>query len=285
MKITVCQLHDARDAFAKDWDELLDHVKVEQSELVLLPEMPFFQWFPVSRAFDAGVWRAAVSAHSVGEQRLAELAPARVLGTRPIDFGNLRYSAGFIWDAEEGIATVHAKAYLANGEGAWESVWYDKAVPEFVPAQVDGASFGMLIGSELWLMEQARVYGEDDVHVIAVPRVSLPRHMPGTTTDEAWMAAACTAAVTSGAYCISSCRAGDGAGSGGPGWIIAPDGIPLAVTSYDRPFASVEVDLEAADAAKQTYPRNLIFDFCVHRRVPPAQPAGQAGRGDTSAAS
>ena len=58
MKITVCQLHDARDAFAKDWDELLDHVKVEQSELVLLPEMPFFQWFPVSRAFDAGVWRA-----------------------------------------------------------------------------------------------------------------------------------------------------------------------------------------------------------------------------------
>ena len=79
MKITVCQLHDARDAFAKDWEELLDHVKVQESELVLLPEMPFFQWFPVSRRFDAGVWRAAVSAHGAGEQRLAELAPARVL--------------------------------------------------------------------------------------------------------------------------------------------------------------------------------------------------------------
>src|SRR2546421_6683906 len=269
MKITVCQLHDARDAFGKDWEELLDHVKVQESELVLLPEMPFFQWFPVSRRFDAGVWRAAVSAHGVGEQRLAEVAPARVLGTRPIDFGNVRCSAGFIWNAEEGIATVHAKACLANVEGAWESLWYDKAVPEFVPAQVDGASVGMLIGSELWLMEQARVYGEDDVHVIAVPRVSLSRHTPGTTTDEEWVAAGCTAAVTAGAYCISSCRAGSGAGSGGPGWIISPDGVPLAITSYDRPFASAGVDLETADQGKQTYPPPVIFAFSGQQRKPP----------------
>jgi len=118
-----------------------------------------------------------------------------------------------------------------------------------------------------------------------VPRVSLSRHAPGTTTDEEWVAAGCTAAVTAGAYCISSCRAGSGAGSGGPGWIISPDGVPLATTSYDRPFASADVDLEAADQAKQTYPRNVIFDFSVHRRIPPAHPAGQAGRGDISAAS
>src|SRR6267378_512597 len=120
MKITVCQLHNAPDAFAQDWDRLVAHVRAEESDLVLLPEMPFFRWFPLSRAFDAGVWRAAVAAHTAGERRLAELAPAVVLGTRPIDFGNVRYNAGFAWHAEEGIETVHAKAYLTREEGAWE---------------------------------------------------------------------------------------------------------------------------------------------------------------------
>ncbi len=27
-----------------------------------------------------------------------------VLGTRPVDFGALRYSAGFMWNQEEGIS-------------------------------------------------------------------------------------------------------------------------------------------------------------------------------------
>jgi N-carbamoylputrescine amidase len=278
MKITVCQLHNAPDAFAQDWDRLVAHVRAEESDLVLLPEMPFFRWFPLSRAFDAGVWRAAVAAHTAGERRLAELAPAVVLGTRPIDFGNVRYNAGFAWHAEEGIETVHAKAYLTREEGAWESTWYHKAVPEFVPATMGDATVGMLIGSELWVMEQARVYGEDDVHIIAVPRVTGAGRVPSTTSIEGWLAGGCAAAVTSGAYCISSSRAAGGAGSGGPGWIISPDGIPLATTSDGRPFVSMDIDLAAADEAKETYPRYMIFDVSVHRPLPPGRSAVQAGQ-------
>ncbi|WP_439397180.1 hypothetical protein ACRQ5Q_08905 [Bradyrhizobium sp. PMVTL-01] len=38
---------------------------------------------------------------------------------------------------------------------------------------------------------------------------------------------------------------------------MAPDGDILARTSEDNPIISIDVDLAAAGAAKQTYPRNV----------------------------
>src|SRR5215472_240846 len=103
MKITVCQLHNDRDDFAADWDHLVSHVRAQHSDLVLLPEMPFFRWFAAPREFNAEVWHEAVAAHDSWEKRLSELQPAVVLGTRPVDFGALRLSAGFFWNADEGL--------------------------------------------------------------------------------------------------------------------------------------------------------------------------------------
>ena len=172
MKVTVCQLHNEREAFAADWDRLVAHVKAQRSDLVLLPEMPFFQWFPTPREFDAGVWRAAVAAHDTWEKRLSELMPAVALGTRPVDFGALRYSVGFVWNEDEGITeTIHVKSCLSNEDGFWETTWYQKAVPDFESATVGAVRVGMLIGLELWVPEGAMTYGEDKVHLIAIPRM------------------------------------------------------------------------------------------------------------------
>jgi predicted amidohydrolase len=261
MRVTVCQLHNEREAFGRDWDRLVEHVRDHHSDLVLLPEMPFFPWFPTPREFDAEVWRAAVAAHDEWEGRLSELAPAVVLGTRPMDFGNRRYSAGFAWNDDEGIAaTIHVKTCLSNEEGAWEATWYEAAVPpDFESARVGKASVGMLIGMEMWHTDQAKLYGEDGVHFVAVPRVN------GVADDETggplneWLAGGRTVATASGAYCISSSRGDRGDFAGGAGWIISPDGQSLAVTSSDEPFASAEVDLAAVvhsrDHRHQSVPR------------------------------
>lgn len=246
MKITVCQLHNGRAAFGRDWDRLVEHVRQQHSDLVLLPEMPFFSWFPTPREFDASVWRAAVAAHDEWEERLSELAPAVVLGTRPMDFGNRRYSAGFAWNDDEGIAaTIHVKTCLSNEEGAWETTWYERVVPDFESATVGKASVGMLIGMELWQTDQAKAYGDDGVHFVAVPRVNGAIHDATPTPLDEWLAGGCTVATTSGAYCISSSRGDHGDSAGGAGWIISPQGEPLALTSSDAPFASAEVDLAA----------------------------------------
>ena len=245
MRVTVCQLHNGREAFAADWDRLVAHVKAQRSDLVLLPEMPFFPWFPTPREFDAGIWRAAVTAHDTWERRLSELMPAVALGTRPVDFGALRYSAGFVWNEDEGITeTIHVKSCLSNEDGFWETTWYQKAVPDFESATVGAARVGMLIGLELWVPEGASTYGEDKVHLIAIPR------MDGSMDDdecvasnEEWLSGGRAAALESGAFCVSSSRGGHNNTAGGTGWILAPDGRTLARTSGEEPFVTAEVDL------------------------------------------
>ena len=71
-------------------------------------------------------------------------------------------------------------------------------------------------------------------------------------------AAVIAAAVLAGAFCLSSNRVGpnsEGGPFGGMGWVIDPDGEILALTSEDAPFATVDIDLGAAEHAKATYPR------------------------------
>lgn len=245
MKVTVCQLHNEREAFAADWDRLVAHVKAQRSDLVLLPEMPFFPWFPMPREFDAGIWRAAVVAHDTWEKRLSELMPAVALGTRPVDFGALRYSAGFVWNEDEGITeTIHVKSCLSNEDGFWETTWYQKAVPDFESATVGAARVGMLIGLELWVPEAANTYGEDKVHLIAIPRMDLSVDADEcVASNEEWLSGGRAAALESGAFCVSSSRGGHNNTAGGMGWILAPDGRTLARTSGEEPFVTAEVNL------------------------------------------
>jgi predicted amidohydrolase len=253
MRVTVCELPDAPESFADAWERLVAHVADEKSALVLLPEMPFFPWFATSRRFAPTVWAAAIAAHDEWERRLPELAPAAVIGTRPIDFGNDRYNAGFVWTPEaESLATVHSKAYLPDEEGTWEASWYARATPEFVPVQVRDAHIGFLICSELWAMEQARLYGKQNVHALVTPRLT------GRSTRDKWLAGGRVAAILAGAFGLSSNRADESGTYGGQGWIVSPDGEVIAVTSRERPFMTHEIDLAEADRAKQTYPRYVI---------------------------
>jgi hypothetical protein len=148
MRVTVCQLQDDPAGLESNWTGLVAHVRAEKSNLVLLPEMPFSPWFAASRTFNPAVWAAAVAAHTAWESRLGDLAPAVVIASRPIDFGNERYNEGFVWDTESGIRSVHAKTFLPDEEGVWEASWYQRATPEFTPVQVFDAQVGFLIGTE-----------------------------------------------------------------------------------------------------------------------------------------
>ncbi|MFN8375207.1 MAG: hypothetical protein U0694_20315 [Anaerolineae bacterium] len=87
MKVTVCELSNDAAVFAREWQALVAHVKQEQSELVLLPELPFFRWFGTTREQSAKVWNEAEQAHDMWLARIAELVPATVLGTRPVTRG------------------------------------------------------------------------------------------------------------------------------------------------------------------------------------------------------
>ena len=246
----MCQMNDDRKVFAKEWESLAKHVEKEHSDLVLLPEMPFSTWFCASPKFEARVWNAAVSEHQWWTGRLAELGSKVVLATRPVDKGKRRLNEGFVWTRGRARG-VHFKSYLPNEAGYFEASWYDRGERKFTPVRTGGSVLGFMICTDLWSMPHARAYGKEGVHLIAVPRAT------EKATVEKWLAGGKTAAVVSGAFCISSNRVGrrGEARFGGCGWVVGPDGQQLGLTSSERPFVTVDVDLKDAERAKRTYPR------------------------------
>jgi predicted amidohydrolase len=257
MIVTVCQLRVDRAAGpVEDWTSLVAHVRAHESDLVLLPEMPFYPWPFGRRPFDLPVWQASETAHRSWLARLSELAPAVVAASRPVTRGGERYNEGFLWSAAGGYTPVHDKYYLPDEDGFWEGSWYRRgdgrfeAMPlaqdEIVPAA------GFLICTELWFLERARAYGRAGADLLLVPRATEHR------TVDKWLAAGRVAAMVAGAYALSSNHFGDPDRPfplGGQGWIVDPEGEVLALTTPAQPFASVEIDLALATAARTTYPR------------------------------
>lgn len=243
--VTVCELRGGR--VAEDWPALAEHVRSASSDIVLLPEMGLSPWFARERAFDAAAWADAVAAHERHlAERLGDLAPAAVLGSAPVERDGRRLNEAFVADAD-GVRAAHLKYHVPDEEDFWEASWYERGDGRFELAAAGPATVGFLVCTELWFSHHARAYGEAGAHVVAAPRCT-----PSESLDT-WLAGGRAAAVVSGAYVLSS-NHGDER-FGGQGWIIGPDGDVLAVTSRDEPFASVAIDLDAAEAAKATYPR------------------------------
>jgi hypothetical protein len=54
MRVTVCELPDDRKAFESAWQELTAYVSKQQSDLVLLPELPFAPWIAGTPSLGGG---------------------------------------------------------------------------------------------------------------------------------------------------------------------------------------------------------------------------------------
>ena len=253
MKVTVCEMPDDVSEFEGAWGRLARHVTRESSDLVLLPEMPFFYWFCATPKFDPKVWREAVRSHERWMGRLGELGAPVVLGSRPVEKEGRRLNQGFVW-AEGKITPVHYKNYLPNEGGFYEASWYERGDRTFTPFEAAGWKAGLMICSDLWSMASARAYGKEGVDLIAVPR-STPE-----ASGEKSIAGGKVAGVLAGAYSLSSNRAGrrGEVRYAGRGWAIDPDGRILGLTSGRRPSVTVEIDRAAARKAKKTYPRDSL---------------------------
>lgn len=249
MKVTVCELPDRREAFAPAWEALIDYVREQRSDLVLLPELPFTTWFAKTPQFDAEIWQKAQEEHDLMMHSLSALAPAIVLGTRLLTEEKRHFNRGFVWTPTEGYKGVHDKYYFPNEEGFYERCWFDRNRRDFTLAQVGELAIGFLICTEVMFNEWARYYGRQAANLIAVPRAS--------SKHERWMLATRMAAVVSGAFVISSNRV-DEDSFAGRGLIIGPEGEVLASTSRQTPFVTVDIDLTESARAQKTYPRDVL---------------------------
>jgi N-carbamoylputrescine amidase len=252
VKITVCELDNNPVGFQKNWKKLQRHLRKSHSNLLLLPELPFHPWIFRTKDFDPGMWKSLVSTHKAWIERIPELGVGTVLGTIPVDLNGKHLNQGFIWTREEGLKSLHGKAYLPNEDGFWEASWYQRAEVDFTPNRIGELFVGIMICTELWFFQHAREYGKKGVHLIVVPRATT------LTSQDKWLTAGRVAAVVSGAYCISSNRyhlLDPKENDDALGWIIEPDGEVLGTTSRDHPFLTIDIDIEVSNRAKETYPR------------------------------
>lgn len=253
VNVTVCQLHSAENGLENDWNALIDHVRTHESDFLLLPEMIFSRWLAASQQVDQAQWQAAVA---MNEQWLAQLdlfGETVVLGSRPTVRDGRNQNEAYAWSAD-GLETVHTKYFLPNEPYFWEATWYERAKSaDFTAFKRAGVTFGAMICTDLWFTEHARAYARQGAQIIVNPRAT------ELTTDK-WLVGGRAAAVMAGAYCLSSNHAGDCGDfeMGGVGWIIDPNGVVLGVTSAETPFVTVTIDLAIADAAKATYPRDVL---------------------------
>ena len=256
MKVTICELPNDQKALEKSWDMLVVHVQTQKSDLVLLPEMPFYRWLPHSKEVNPGDWEAAIESHESWIKKFPELAPAIVISSRPIAADRKRNNEGYIWQPDRGIRNAHTKYYLPDEPGFWEASWYQRGNGEFQLMSTPAGKVGFLICTELWFTNHARAYSKAGAHFIVCPRAT-----PKSSADK-WVAGGQTAAVVSGAFCLSSNLAGttpEGADFAGIGWIIEPEeGKVLGLTSVDQPFLTIDLELSEAVRAKNTYPRYVL---------------------------
>lgn len=255
MQVTVCQWDSRPAMFEAQLQALITHCRVTRTELLLLPEMPFDDWLAASQAVDGERWALSIQRHLDSLRRFSSLASVRVFASRPVlDAAGIARNRAFYWSADEGVVDAHEKAHLPNEDGYWEAQWYQPGSTELSLVQAGACRVGTLICSELWFLEHARSYGQQQAQVLCVARAT------PALGDDVWLAAGQTAAVIAGAYCLSSNQYRPEAvapSMAGNAWVIDPDGTVLATTTADQPFVTVDIDLAYADAAKSTYPRYL----------------------------
>lgn len=253
MKVTVCELPNTWTINDTYWNRLIRHLDTETSDLLLLPEMPFFEWITRSDAVAPDLWHNAVKAHDEWMGRIKELPVDMIVTSRPVIENGKRLNRGIVFTKKNGFLAVHDKYYLPDEPGYYEASWYDRGDGRFEVAAVNGVRIGFLICTELWFTAMARQYMKQGMDILVCPRAT-----PETEAD-IWITGGKAAAIVSGAFCLSSNYNGPNTPEenfGGTGWIIEPErGSILGTTSPAAEFLTLDIDLLAAKKAKSTYPR------------------------------
>ena len=252
MRVTVCELPHEPAALAAAWAGLVRHTAQHATELLLLPEFAFVEPVWETEAFDPARWAAAEAQSHAWLAWLLELRAQLVVGTRPVTLTGRPFNQGFIWSVATGLTPLRRKFFLPAEPGGWETRWFDRGDPVFPAFRGGALSFGLNICTELWALETYAAYAALAVHAILAPRAT------AAATTAKWLSAGVVAAVRAGAFCLSSNRVDPTGAYGGAGWIISPDGRILASTTPEAPFATVDIDLAAATAARASYPRYVF---------------------------
>lgn len=213
-------------------------------DILVTNELPFGCWLADREIFSREDAEASIGAHAVGIARLASLGIPAIISSRPVWNGDRLANEAFVL-VGGAVRPLHRKQAFPNEPGWFESQWFTGDGSGFAVAEILGIKVGVLLCTEAMFNERARAYGRQGAALIVIPRAS-------GTGVASWKTAGAMAALVSGAYVVSSNRAGGQ--FGGHGFAYAPGGALIAETDRAGPMLTIDLDTEATDAAQRDYP-------------------------------
>jgi N-carbamoylputrescine amidase len=231
------------------WSKLKGFVGTLRPDILITNELPFGPWIAESAVFSEDEAHLSLRAHEEGLEGLVDLDLPAVISSRPIWTGKRLANEAFVLQNRT-VRSLHRKQYFPNEPGWFESEWYVGDGSGFDTAEVLGIQVGVLLCTDAMFNERARTYGKQKASLIVIPRAS-------GVDLEPWKIAGAMASLVSGAYVVSSNRAGTGRGGtqfGGGGYAYAPHGRLLAVTDPTHPVQVFELDPAIAESAQREYP-------------------------------
>jgi len=246
VNVTCVELPD--DVTMEVWESLAAHVEEFSSEILVLNEMPLVKWRWGVPEVKMETSLEAASRHSERMGMIEELG-CSVIASRPVVEDGKLFNEAFLWDGD--YRAVHAKHFFPDEPGFYEDSWFARRRPTFDAFMVGGVKAGVMLCTEMWFSEYARMYGKDGAQLIAGPRATTAGGL------ERWKVAFRHISLVSGAFTVTSNRAGVTATNdfNGYGCIVSPGGEILAHTTSAEPFVTLDIDLTEADEAKGIYPR------------------------------
>jgi predicted amidohydrolase len=253
MKVTVCALSDNETKFALDWLALVQHCREQQPDLVLLPELPFSKWIAISPTVTVAEKQEAACKHDVWSKRLRELNARYVVYSRPVVDNGEYFNTAFLYQQGEEQIALHSKCYFPEEPHFYEQNCYTPGQKDFIALDAGDFKIGIMLCTEMWFTANARDYGKQGVDLLLCPRATDLASIPQ------WMRLGQTLAIISGAYCLSSNKAGHDVENnfewGGGAFITAPGNGELLGHTGSTGFVTIEIDLDIARRAKTDYPQ------------------------------
>ncbi len=249
MRIAFVEWPDALSTTDARWHELKESVNAVRADILVTNELPFGHWLADSAVFSEAEARISLRAHEKGLEELIALALPAVISSRPVWSGKRLANEAFVLESGA-VRPLHRKQYFPNEPGWFESEWYFADGSGFGVAEILGIKVGVLLCTEAMFNERARGYGKQEASLVVIPRAS-------GVDIETWKIAGAMGSLVSGAYVVSSNRAGRSKGGtrfGGGGFAYAPHGQLLTVTTQANPVQAFELDPKMPALAQRAYP-------------------------------
>jgi predicted amidohydrolase len=254
MNVTVCEISDREDFFIHDWIDLELHLVKNKSNLLLLPDLAFFEWTDFETLSNTELRQELLSSQASWILHLERLSVDFVVYSKLVFRDKKYFKACYLYRRDSGHQQIRQVELIGTNEGKL-MLQQQESSKAMAFTEINGYKVSVILDTELWRTPIADHLSKSGADILLCPRAS------GKDSVEQWIRQGQAMAVLSGAYCLSSNKTRSGKNGfqwGGRSWIAEPfTGKLLGSTNNHKRFLTCTIDMKKTRDAKSMFPINI----------------------------